>query len=496
MLMTRKFMACQQKLIIDVRMRYIKGWPISRINKEYNVTVPRIKKMIIGIPKKKEDRIPEITAKARILSDSGLNYKEIADSLRVTPHLIKLVLGNYLYEKEKQLKDKVTKLHITGYNKRQIADMLGLSISFVNGVIGPTRPKIDKKAIIDDWRIGFTVKELVEKYKINKGTVRNILKSSPNYRRNKEYKIHSGDYYRSQMVSLVQCGMSIQEIADSLDITKAYASSLLKEFGLFTVSDDQRKRKEDEEKAVRLYQDGKTTAEIMEETGLCQRTVLKYLRKNGINTAELKGGNRNSKRELIRSLYDSGMDVDDIIKNGRVHPRTVRKHLKDKGVTVKISPKNRPNKLIKKEQTVLELHKTGLTISEISAKTGICKLTIRKYLRKNGYKANKKRRGEKEDLVVSLREDVLTVIEIANKVGISTTTVLKYLRRNGLDTVTSFNRDGIDKEKKILELYNHGKLTTEIMEETGCCYRTIRKILKKNGLITTTNRDKRLEERK
>lgn len=129
---------------------------------------------------------------------------------------------------------------------------------------------------------------------------------------------------------LYESGMTLQEVADKLDITKQRVQQLIAESGVVSVNQIRLKRMEAKyEEAVELYKSGLSARKIATRIGIHEATVLRYLHKFGV---KLRPGGAQPSFDYgaALALYRNGKTVHEIAVSLGVADMTVWRALQKK----------------------------------------------------------------------------------------------------------------------------------------------------------------------
>lgn len=141
------------------------------------------------------------------------------------------------------------------------------------------------------------------------------------------------------------------------------------------------------------------------------------------------------------------------------------------------------DKLSDKEiETIIKLHKNGMTQKEIGLKVGRGQTTISNILVARNIKPNGRKDilSDKEiDSIANMISDGMSVIEVMSKTGRSERTIRRIVETRNLKIKSRLMTK--DEKEVIIKLYENGLNTVQISKEIGRCQSTIERFLKKQG---------------
>lgn len=120
-------------------------------------------------------------------------------------------------------------------------------------------------------------------------------------------------------------------------------------------------------------------------------------------------------------------------------------------------PKRLSNEVI---EELIKLRKDGVTINDLSTKFNISISTIYKYLQRNdAVNCYREIRVNMNNKILELHNEGYNNVEIGKILGTSRSNVARILHKLGVPRKNNINKNIIERNKKIVEMYNTGKYT-------------------------------------
>lgn len=183
--------------------------------------------------------------------------------------------------------------------------------------------------------------------------------------------------------------------------------------------------------AIELYKEGKTRKEIALKLGVTQGTVSNYLLEEFGEIHRVTGDGRDERNETVLSLFEQGCSTKEIAEKMGYTYNNIRVIMKELGLT-KARPKR---EIIGTEQMVIDMYNQGRSYKAIEAKTGYSKYKIDKIAKRNGiFKPRCVARLPKHvyDKVEELCKIGVSKKEIIATLGISLSSYYKIVKARGL----------------------------------------------------------------
>ena len=372
------------------------GLSQRQIAEKLDITFSQVKYNMLKLRKagiiKKEETIDYEARKKEIIKlyQEGLSIKKIAeivgmdlDYLRVYIYGLKkkgLIINpkDIIFEKQNE---QIRELRKQGIYTREIAERLGMKKPTVEARIrkmiekgelkdyGNTRPKtsIQNNQIIEYSKQGLSYAEIAEKVNLAESYVGKIV---CRFRKkgvldNPNEPVHYTANYDRKLIKLHEQGLTQQEIADELIITKSAVNNRIvkmRKMGKMEPAMPQQHKAhtlERYEKIIEMFNNGFTNDEIAREVGFKTRSiknVLYNLRKEG----KLPAVNRKVKKPEtiqqnleIAELIKEHISIEEIAVRYNISESTVQKRLKwlrDEGYL----PPYKPAKKIFRQGITLE----------------------------------------------------------------------------------------------------------------------------------------------
>jgi len=144
-----------------------------------------------------------------------------------------------------------------------------------------------------------------------------------------------------------------------------------------------------------------------------------------------------------------------------------------------------------KEGEIIALYQQGISVPELSDRSGITDKSIYYLLKKNGILL-RPRIGigailsmEQEEEIIALYHQGIDAVQIASRYKISSTTAYDVLKRHGVKRRTNsdiFRKLSQEQEEEVISLYQQGLPASEIASRYGINDQTVYNILERNDI--------------
>lgn len=193
-----------------------------------------------------------------------------------------------------------------------------------------------------------------------------------------------GDEFYDRLVECYKNGMSNSELRQTFGLTQASLSRILLSFG-YDIDKKPIKLSDKQKKAVAMYLDGIKIMDICKELKMDKITVLKYVRKLGYPTRGSESGRIKSidkeKVDTIIRLHKDGLSDEEISKKVGTSVATVHANVRE--LKAKNGYNHRLDDSVKEE--IKQLVYNGLSTPKISRKLDIKESTIYYLKAKHGW---------------------------------------------------------------------------------------------------------------
>lgn len=185
--------------------------------------------------------------------------------------------------------------------------------------------------------------------------------------------------------------------------------------------------------------------------------------------------------KLLR--VEKGMSAQKIGEELGVSQYMVLQALKEIG----LDPSDRNPRKAALLPTVTKMNKDGMTLTEISAATGVPSSTISRWLEGSREEVRKKKSAWSKETALELGRQGWKQKDIADEVGVHVGTVSRWLSKAGISTAqnlvrTKGNHNKKDKHwDKVLELHNQGLSPYMISKQVDASWGTIKKWIVDEG---------------
>ena len=228
-------------------------------------------------------------------------------------------------------------------------------------------------------------------------------------------------------------------------------------------------------KRIRLYEQGLNDREIAEKCGVSLWSIFSWRKRRNLPSISERIGSKRGKKltknedEKRVKLYEQGFDDREIAEKRDVSQTVIsswrRKH--NLLSTVERGKKSGGPPLGKEEnERRMKLYKHGLNDREMGEKLGLTSESISYWRKKNDLPPNRLYRStqEKQEEFLELYKKGLNDREIAQKMDLTPPSIRHWRKKNDLPP-NKPHRASQEKRKKFLELYEKGLIDREIAEE-------------------------------
>lgn len=284
-------------------------------------------------------------------------------------------------------------------------------------------------------------------------------------------------------------GVSVTEIGRRLGVTQSSVSHMLRKLGVPPSTEKRESRAaiitpELKSRLIELANQQWTAKTISDELGINYNLVRNILKTSGFSlkpfgTGKGRHGGAKVDVETVMMLHRKGLSIPDIAKQVQASTDIVRRRMKWGGVkSEKIG-----------EKDILPLLKAGLTARQCAKALAVSVATVKRYAKLAGFDLCRKTlRSQVADDILVLRRQGMSCNEIAKAVGVDHSYVWRILKEDAPELARVSDRSKfligkvgrkrlVDVEKAKVMLVD-GKLPQEIADAFGCSPFTVRRQLK------------------
>ncbi|MEC2463772.1 helix-turn-helix domain-containing protein [Bacillus cereus] len=207
---------------------------------------------------------------------------------------------------------------------------------------------------------------------------------------------------------------------------------------------DQEKLNEALNMFINRKEQGLTVKDIVKQTGISKQTLYTEAKRRKMELEFAGRGYSKDSLEVAVEMYQRPLKkrvtLETIYKETGVSRLVLYKELESRGIEIRHgNPKSYDDKILETSiDMYLNRKELGMTVLQITEKTGICINALRKELRERGIikeqptrKYPKRLVNQAIELIIS-RRNKLTVVEVANQTGVGLATLYSELSSRGI----------------------------------------------------------------
>lgn len=326
--------------------------------------------------------------------------------------------------------------------------------------------------IIKSYNEGKSLKTIAAKINSSQKRISEILNKNGVEIKNKRLR---DDILPSEAFALFEEGKKITEIAKHFAASNQTITKILQKHGEHDTSSNHLRHDIDIIEITKMYvEQGMKIKSIAKHFNSSSRTISNKLKEAGIDVVN-SSTLRTINSQIVLSLFKQGVNVVDIAKLNSKSYNEIKMRLEDSGVKFP----TQYNKLGGLDNDILlELYTMGASIIDLCKMFNCSDTTIRTRLALKGISFEKKIDIEK---IITLYNQGLSLKKVANETGICEITIQKYLVKNGVEVKNKNFREDLNSKEVIMDmerLYREGKTLKEIAAIYNCSDSLVGKKLK------------------
>ena len=231
-----------------------------------------------------------------------------------------------------------------------------------------------------------------------------------------------------EIISYYESGMTTAQLGEKYGVGKDVICNRLRENGVKIRPSRSMKRIDlPVEEIISEYQSGMNITKLAEKYGVNHNVIHKRLRENGV---KIRSKKINLPVEEIISEYQSGMNIYLLADKYGVSKDVIYRRLRDRGI-IRTQCRNLPI------EEIISEYQSGMTTYQLADKYGVSDGTINNRLKKNGVKIRPPRGESKIDLpieeIISEYQSGMNITKLADKYGVCKNTIYRRLKENGVE---------------------------------------------------------------
>jgi transposase len=320
------------------------------------------------------------------------------------------------------------------------------------------------------------------------------------------------DHRRDEVVSLWHQGLSAPKITEATDIPVHRVRILLAQSGIDLETEGHRSAVDQyrDEIASRLVQ-GDSVKKIALDLGRPYQTVLKWTKSDPELVAAAPTATKHHQVQEAIIRNQAGEPVKDIAPDFGVSAATLSRWLRAEGYSPSAAPAQRVKRETKRDvhlEKVLALHAQQANISEIGRQVGVHHSTVGEWLRQEGLapiyaQADtdrldvRRERDTKRQEVLDLYLGGMSIVDISKKTGTNKSSINRWVSKAGVRSEGGYYLRQAQGAEDAVRLYTEDRLSiAEIMVRLGANHSLVRDWLLAAGVQIRSSWEQRTEESK